>query len=119
MDRVSLDVPCWDSASPKERDAWVATHVTGVSGVAPAYTTDVAADQSVLRHVRRTWAWPDQVEFAECLWELYRRRWEAHETGPVGLGDLLHVRYHAVGDYSHAAYLASKSAAVRPTGKPH
>lgn len=119
MDRVSPDLPCWDSASPRERDAWVAAHVTHVSGEPPAYTTDAAADYSVLRHVRRAWAWTDQVEFAECLWEQYRRRWEANESGPVGLGDLLHVRYHAVGDYSHAAYLALKSVAAKRAPKPH
>jgi hypothetical protein len=119
MDRVSPqgggmpDTPCWESASPRERDAWVASQVTKIPGEPPAYTTDAAADFSVLRHVRRKWAWPDQIEFAEALWDIYRCRWEANESGPVGLGDLLHVRYHATGDYSRAAYEVLKAAMAR------
>ena len=102
----------WNAAGPRERDSWAARFVTGANGP-PAYSTDPRAEYDLLRHVRETWPVGDLADFAETLWAIYRdrSRREPDCAREIGGHDALHVCYHRIGDYAHAAYLS-----CRPNG---
>lgn len=74
----------------------------------PAYTSDLAADYDVLRHVRETWDEEARTRFAQELLLIYGERWRAmlkrRETLPFVPHELMyHLLCYQVGDYSRAA----------------
>lgn len=94
----------WETASPSERDLWLAQHVTGLLPPMPV-TTCANAEFAFLEQVRQRWDENRLLELSETLWDLYlQRREEIGETSS-GLFDALHVLHHRPGDYAYAAFL--------------
>lgn len=88
--------PC---SPPKER--------VGVYVEAPAYTSDAAADYSVLEKVRcdkQLFRTDDLLWFERKLHGYYMERWAKIDDGDSMLSTLqLHILFYQVGDYTRAA----------------
>lgn len=98
-----------NTARALERMGYVRTNKPLADGAecGPAYTSDPAADLSVLEHVRTTWDLPALTQFVAALSGIYAERWRADSNRVSPSNPAIeHTMYHRVGDYSRAALAA-------------